>query len=63
VFRAQTASGPKIVLSSEMAGTLVNVVKGAITLMIADEVPDGLKILKINGSLPGDEGYPLQSDP
>ncbi len=59
VFRAQAVSEPRIVLSSDEAAELITVIKGAVGLIRADEVPDGLKILRVDGKLPADEGYPL----
>jgi len=59
VFRAEAASGPRIVYSSEMAAELVSGMPGAVAFVDADLVPKGLKVLKINGLLPGAKGYPL----
>ena len=59
VFRAEAASGPRIVYSSEMAAELVSGMSGAVAFVDADQVPKGLKVLKINGLLPGAKGYPL----
>jgi hypothetical protein len=60
VFRADTAVAPKIVYSAEMAIDLVNRIPGAITFINASEVSSRLKVLKIDGRLPGEKGYPLQ---
>ena len=59
VFRAEAASGPRIVYSSEMAAELVSGMPGAVAFVDADQVPKGLKVLKINGLLPGTKDYPL----
>lgn len=59
VFRAEAASGPRIVYSNEMAAELVSGMAGAVAFVDADAVPKGLKVLKINGLLPGAKGYPL----
>ncbi len=59
VFRAEAASGPRIVYSNEMAAELVSGMPGAVAFVDADAVPKGLKVLKINGLLPGAKGYPL----
>ncbi len=61
VFRAETSSGPKVVLSNESASELVKVIPGAVTLIRAKDVPKGAKVLKIDGLLPGDPKYPLHS--
>jgi hypothetical protein len=60
VFRAEAVSGPKIVYSNEMAIELTLAVPGAVACVDATQVPRGLKVLKINGALPGDRTYPLR---
>jgi ABC-type phosphate transport system substrate-binding protein len=60
VFRAEAAAGPKIVYSSEMAKELVEAIPGAVTFVDAAKVPKDLKILKIDGRLPGEKGYALR---
>jgi len=59
VFRAEAAAGPKIVYSNEMAAEMVNALPGAVAFMDADQVPKGVKVVKINGLLPGTKDYPL----
>src|SRR5207248_8134067 len=60
VFRADTAVAPKIVYSPEMSVDLVNRVPGAITFVDASSASRTLKLLKIDGKLPGEAGYPLR---
>jgi ABC-type phosphate transport system substrate-binding protein len=60
VFRADVSSGPKIVYSSDMANDLVSAIPGAVAFVDAAQVPKGAKILKIDGKLPTDKGYPLK---
>jgi hypothetical protein len=60
VFRAEAASGPRVVYSNETAAELTSAIRGAVAFVEAAQVPKGLKILKINGALPGDKGYPLR---
>ena len=60
VFRAEAASGPRIVYSNEMATELAAAMPGAVAFVESPQVPKGLKVLKINGLLPGDKGYPLR---
>lgn len=60
VFRAETVSGPKIVYSNEMAVNLVAAVPGSITFVAAGAVPGGVKVLKVDGKLPGQPGYTLR---
>jgi hypothetical protein len=60
VFRAEASSGPKIVYSNEMATELVSAIPGSVAFVEAAGVPKGLKVLKIDGKLPGEKGYPLR---
>jgi len=60
VFREEAASGPRIVYSSEMASELAAAIPGAVAFVEATQAPKGLKVLKINGLLPGEKGYPLR---
>jgi hypothetical protein len=60
VFRAEAASGPRVVYSNDMAFELAMAMPGAVAFADASQVPKGLKVLKINGVLPGDKNYPLR---
>jgi len=60
VFRADVSAGPKIVYSTEMANDLITAIPGAVAFIDASQVPKGLKVLKIDGKLPGDHDYPLR---
>jgi ABC-type phosphate transport system substrate-binding protein len=60
LFRAEASSGPKVVYSNEMATELVSALPGSVAFVEASEVPRGLKILKVDGKLPGQAGYPLK---
>jgi hypothetical protein len=42
-----------------MAAELAAAIPGAVAFVEAAQVPKGLKVLKINGKLPGDRDYPL----
>ncbi len=59
VFRQEAPSGPKIVYSNDTATELVAAIPGAVAFVEAGQVPKGLKILRIDGHLPGERGYPL----
>lgn len=59
VFRDEASSAPRIVYSNEMATELVSQMPGAVAFVDAAQIPKGLKVLKINGLLPGQPGYPL----
>ena len=60
VFRAETSSGPKIVYSNEMIAELVASIPGSIGFVDASNIPKGVKVVKTNGLMPGDKGYPLR---
>ena len=60
MFRAESPTGPKIVYSNGMAAELLNALPGSIAFIDSLQVPKGLKILKIDGKLPGQAGYPLK---
>jgi hypothetical protein len=60
VFRAEATSGPRIVYSNEMAAELTLAIPGALAFVDASQIRAGLKVLKINGHLPGEKGYPLR---
>jgi hypothetical protein len=60
MFRAEVAAGPKLVYSSDMARDLVTVIPGAITFVPLNEVSSETKVVRIDGKLPSEEGYPLR---
>lgn len=60
MFRAEVAGGPKIVYSSDMAINLVGAIPGSITFVLASAVTPNSKVLRIDGKLPSDPGYPLR---
>ena len=60
MFRAEVPAGPQVVYSAQMARELVTVIPGAITFMPASEVAAATRVLRIEGKLPGETGYPLQ---
>ena len=60
VFRAEVSSGPKIVYSNDMTRQLVAALPGAVGFIPAGEVAADMKVLRINGKLPGDPDYPLR---
>jgi ABC-type phosphate transport system substrate-binding protein len=61
IFRAETASAPKIVYSNDVQYNLVTALAGAIGFMdVRDASRAKLKILRVDGLLPGDRGYPLR---
>src|SRR4029077_5413881 len=45
VFRAEAASGPRVVYSNETAAELTSAIPGAVAFVDAAQVPKGLKVL------------------
>jgi len=60
IFRAEAASAPKVVYSNDMANELVTAIPGAIAFIDARDVRSGAKVLRVDGYLPGEPGYPLR---
>jgi len=60
IFRAELASAPKVVYSNDMANDLVTAIPGAIAFIDAREVRPGAKVVRVDGHLPGESGYPLR---
>lgn len=52
---------PKITGSPEMSASLAREIPGAIALVRANRIPEGVKVLRIDGKRPGERGYPLVS--
>lgn len=59
VFRAEATAGPMITHSNQEAVDLLGVMRGAIALVDSGDVPEGMRMLKIDGKRPGDPGYPF----
>jgi hypothetical protein len=59
LFSGEARSNPKITGSPRMSASLVREIPGAIALVPADRIPPGVKILRIDGRMPGEAGYPL----
>jgi ABC-type phosphate transport system substrate-binding protein len=59
VFRAESAAAPKTVTSNEMAAALVNSIPGSIAFVESSQVPKHYKVIRVDGLLPGERGYPL----
>jgi len=60
IFRAESASAPKVVYSNDMANELVSAIPGAIAFIDSREVRPGVKIVRVEGKLPGEPGYQLR---
>ncbi len=60
MFRAEVPRGPKIVFSTDMTLELVLAIPGSISFMRANEVTDQVRVVRVDGKLPSDAGYPLK---
>ena len=61
LFGEGAPSAPKITGSPRMSASLVREIPGAIALVPVDQIPRGVKVLRIDGKQPGEAGYPLVS--
>jgi ABC-type phosphate transport system substrate-binding protein len=59
VFRAEVASAPQMYYSDEEILQAVAAIPGSIAAVNATRIPRGLKVLRIDGRLPGESGYRL----
>jgi ABC-type phosphate transport system substrate-binding protein len=59
IMRAEATSPPTEVFSSGMIKEGVAVIPGAIGCVRASDVRPEMKVLRIDGHLPGESGYPL----
>lgn len=60
IFRSEVVSAPKIVYSEDMSKELLSAIPGSIAFMQVKDVGPGLRIVKVDGHLPGEPGYPLR---
>jgi len=60
IFRAEAPSTPKVVYSNETVNELVSAIPGAISLVRAKDIGSGVKVVRIDGALPGEDAYPLR---
>ncbi|HWC16483.1 MAG TPA: hypothetical protein VG498_05690 [Terriglobales bacterium] len=60
VFRGEASAEPIIVPSDGLASEYVSTNMGAVAFMPGINVRGDLKVLKIDGKLPGQAGYPLK---
>jgi hypothetical protein len=60
IFRAESVAAPKVVYSNDVASELVSAIPGAIAFIDARDVRPGTKVIRVDGHLPGEAGYPLR---
>ena len=59
IYRGEAQSAPITLPSNGMQKEALALYPGAIALVEAAEVKPGMKVLKIDGHMPGEEHYPL----
>lgn len=60
VFRADTVTGPKLVYSNDTAIEQVGRTPGGIAFVEGPVASRAVKVLRVDGKLPGQAGYPLK---
>ena len=60
VFRGEAQSEPVALFSNGMQKEAVSLFPGAVALVVFQEVRSGMKVVKVDGHLPGEAGYPLE---
>ena len=60
IFRAEAASPPRIVYSNDMQYELLTALPGSIAFVDSRNMRAGVKILRVDGHLPGEKDYPLR---
>jgi len=63
LFSGEIPSKPLYAPNSDAAGKEVRKSEGALSIVPASEVPEGVRVLLIDGKEPGQEGYPLVGTP
>jgi ABC-type phosphate transport system substrate-binding protein len=59
IMRAEATAPPAELYSSGMTKEGVSSISGSIACINASDVKPGVKVVRINGRLPGEAGYPL----
>jgi len=60
IFRAEAATPPRIVYSNDMQYELLTALPGSIAFVDSRNIRAGVKILRVEGHLPGEKDYPLR---
>lgn len=60
IYRAEVTASPKIVYSNDLQYELVSAMPGAIAFVDSKSVRPGIKVVRVDGMLPGDKNYPLR---
>src|SRR6266852_2732646 len=59
VFRGEAQAEPLALFSNGMQKEALTVYPGAVALVIVQDVKPGMKVVRVDGHLPGETGYPL----
>jgi len=60
IFRAEAATPPRIVYSNDMQYELLTALPGSIAFIDSRNIHAGVKVLRVDGHLPGEKDYPLR---
>jgi len=63
LFSGEITAKPSYVPSAKAAGEQVLKSEGALSIVSGKEIPEGVRVLLIDGKKPGEEGYPLVGVP
>ena len=59
IYRGEAEAEPVVLPSNGMQKEALGVYPGGIALVTATDVKPGMKVVKVNGKLPDEDGYPL----
>jgi hypothetical protein len=59
IYRGEADAAPLVVPSVGMQGEAIQAFPEGLTLLSVSDVKPGMKMIRIDGRLPGDAGYPL----
>lgn len=59
LYAGEIPALPTVVKSCAAVAKLARQSRGVLTALLTDEVPEGVKVLRVEGRLPGEAGYPL----
>jgi hypothetical protein len=60
VFRGEAQSEPVVLFSNDLQREALKIFPGAIALVNAQDVKPDMKVIKVDGRMPGDAGYPIR---
>lgn len=63
LFAGDIPAKPSVVTSPKAAGSQIKKNEGALSIVPANKVPKGVRVLPIDGKKPGDKGYTLKGTP